>query len=129
MPTPLSAWLWLDLGVKTIEVNAENPKVVCVVPINGTVREVRMGQAVAHASGGGSTLIYKQAGTVTTNLLSAASVDLSALATGVAAAQTLTTANTALRVAQNDIIVAAYTITTAVTSTVGCTVAIEADYW
>ena len=75
MASPLSGWIWVDLGQKAIEVNGENAKVCAVIPIDGTVMEVRIGQTTLHASGGGTMTIYKQAGTVTANLLSAASID------------------------------------------------------
>ncbi len=129
MASPLSGWLWFDLGQKAIEVNGENAKCCAVVPIDGTVMEVRVGQTTLHASGGGSMTVYKQAGTVTANLLSAASIDLSAGTLGVGAAQTLTTAGASLRVAANNLLVAVYTLTTAVTSVVSCMVAVEPAYW
>lgn len=129
MPAPLTGWVWVDLGQKSIEVNGENAKICAVAPMDGTVMEVRIGQTTLHASGGGSMTIYKQAGTVTTNLLSAASVDLSAGTLGVGAAQTLTTSAASLKVSQNNLIVANYALTTAVTSVVSCIVAIEPAYW
>ena len=129
MASPLSGWMWIDLGQKAIEVNGENAKVCAVVPIDGTVMEIRIGQTTLHASGGGTMTIYKQAGTVTANLLSAASIDLSAGTLGVGAAQVLTTAGAPLKVSQNNLLVAAYALTTAVTSVVSCIVAVEPAYW
>lgn len=129
MATPLSGWLWVDMGQKAVEVNGEHTKASFVVPMDGTIMEVWLGQATLHAASGNYLLFSKYAGTVSANILSAASIDLSVGTAGVGAKQVLTTASAPLKVSAGNILVMALTLATAVSPPISLLVGIEPAYW
>lgn len=129
MATPLSGWLWVDLGQKAVEVNGEQTKTSFTVPMDGTIMEVWVGQQTLHASGGAVVALAKYVGTVSSNILSAATVDLSAGTAGVGAKQVLTTATAPLKVSAGNMLVASWTLTTAVAPPISLLVGIEPAHW
>jgi hypothetical protein len=130
MTTPFGSWLWFDMGSGAKLTNADVIRANAVMPVAGTIKSVIVGAMVALTTGGGTLGVYKYVGTVSANILSAATVDLQAdITAGVGAARTLTTAPTTLRVAAGDIIAAVWTLTTVGTTGHACLVAVEPDYW
>lgn len=129
MASPLSGWLWVDMGQKAIEVNGEQTKTSYLMPMDGTIMEVWVGQATLHASGGAVVALAKYVGTVSANILSAANIDLSAGTAGIAAKQVLTTAGAPLGVKAGNILVASWTLTTAVAPPISLLIGIEPAYW
>lgn len=130
MTTPFGSWLWFDLSTRHKLANADSVRADAIMPVAGTIKSVIVGGIAALTTGGGVLGVYKYVGTVSTNILSAATVDLqSGVTAGVAAAQTLTTAPTTLRVAAGNVLEAVWTLTTVGSTGHSCLVAVEPDYW
>lgn len=131
MTTPFGSWLWFDLSPKSALASTVNQKAAVPVPVAGTIKEVWVGGMTTLTTGGGTLGVYKYVGTVSANVLSAATVDLqSGITAGVPAKATLTTAPTTLRVAAGDMLLASWVLTTVVTTNAHTVmVAVEPDNW
>lgn len=130
MPTPRSAWRWVDLSPSIAVANTD---VLVAKPAvcTGTIKEVWVGINTVLTTGGGTLAVAKGSATIlsssTYNLGAAATPDLVA-ATPESA--TLTTATSTLKVAQGDLLKATWVLTTAaITNAASCLVAIEPDSW
>jgi hypothetical protein len=130
MPTPFSAWVWVDLSPHMAVANT-SWLVAKPAPVAGTIKSCWIGINTVLTTGGG-TLAVAKAGA---NILSSATYNLGAAATPdlVAATPelaTLTTAATTLKVAAGDLLSATWTLTTAaITNAAACLIAIEPDTW
>lgn len=131
MTTPFGSWLWFDLSVKGPLASTKDVEVCIPMPVAGTVKEVWAGGKTTLTTGGGTLGVYKYAGTVSANVLSASTIDLqSGITAGVPAKATLTTAPTTLRVAAGNLLVASWVLTTVVTTNSHTLmVAVEPDNW
>jgi len=133
MPSPRGSWFPVDLSIRCDEADlADNDVVVIggIVPFAGTIKEVWAGIGTALPTTG--TLAVAKAATADVNVLTAATVDLTALTVNVAAKQTVATTATSLRVTAGTILEATWTLTNI---TVGddspfvCLVMVEPDIW
>jgi len=130
MPTPRSAWHWLDLSPDIAVANTAE-LVGKPSPVAGTIREVWIAINTVLTTGGGVLALAKGG----VNILSSTNYNLGAAATPdlVAAtpeSATLTTAQKSLRVAAGDWFTATWTLTTAaVTNAAAVLVGIEPDIW
>lgn len=128
MPTPRSAWVYLDLGT-VIETANKNKIVVAVSPVAGTVKEVWIGINTLLTTSGGTLAIAKGSA----NVLSSATYNIGAGGDLVAAtpeSATLTTAGSSLKVAAGDQFKATYVLTTAASGNAATVVvAIEPSVW
>lgn len=131
MTTPFGSWLWFDLSPKSALASTVNQVVGVPMPVSGTIKEVWVGAQTTLTTGGGTVGVYKYVGTVSANVLSAATVNLqSGVTAGVPAKATLTTAPTTLRVAAGNMLIASWVLTTVVTvNTHTVLVAVEPDNW
>ena len=130
MPTPQSAWVWVDLSPKIAVANT-NELVIKAAPLAGTIQSCLIGINTILTTGGGTVAVAKAGASIisssTYNLGAAATPDL--VAQTIEAA-TLTTAPTTLKVAANDLLSATWTLTTAAITNAACLlVAIEPDTW
>lgn len=131
MTTPFGSWLWFDLSPKGALASTKDIEAGVPMPVAGTIKEVWVGGKTTLTTGGGTLGVYKYVGTVSANVLSAATIDLqSGITAGVPAKATLTTAPTTLRVAAGNMLVASWILTTVVTANDHtCLVAVEPDVW
>lgn len=133
MPTPYGSRFYVDLSIKCDEADLADGDVVKVggiCPFAGTIREVWVGVGNALPTTG--TFAVAKSAATDVNILSAASVDLTALTVNTAASQTLATTATSLRVAAGTLIEGTWTLTdiTATDDATFCAlVVIEPDLW
>lgn len=128
MPTPRSAWVYLDLGT-TIDVADTNKIVIAAAPVAGTIKEVWIGINTLLTTSGGTLAIAKGSA----NVLSSTTYNIAAggdLTAATPESATLTTAGSTLKVAAGDQFKATYVLTTAAVGNAATViVAIEPDIW
>lgn len=130
MPTPQSAWVWVDLS-PTVTVANNDRLVAKPAPVAGTIKKCIIGINTRVTTGGGVVLVSKNS----VNILSAANQEIASAAAASLADATpaeiaLTTQATSLKVSVGDMLKATWTLTTvASTNAVCCLVAIEPDCW
>lgn len=127
MPTPRSAWLWLDLSPDMAVANTDE-LVIAAVPVAGTIKSVSICINTLLGAGGGTLAIAKGSA----NILSSATYNIGAtdLVAATPEFATLTTAGSTLKVAAGDLIKATWVLTTcAVTNAAQVLVAIEPAEW
>jgi hypothetical protein len=127
MPTPRSAWIWLDLSPDIAVANTDEI-IIKAVPVAGTIKSVSIAINTLLGAGGGTLALAKGAA----NVLSSATYNIGAtdLVAATPEFATLTTAGSTLKVAAGDLLKATWTMTTAaVTNAASLLVAIEPDEW
>lgn len=128
MPTPRSAWVYLDLGT-TIDVADKNKIEIAAAPVAGTIKEVWIGINTLLTTSGGTLAIAKGSA----NVLSSTTYNIAAggdLTAATPESATLTTAGSTLKVAAGDQFKATYVLTTAASGNAATViVAIEPDIW
>jgi hypothetical protein len=127
MPTPRSAWIWLDLSPDIAVANTDEI-IIKAVPVAGTIKSVSIAINTLLGAGGGTLALAKGAA----NVLSSATYNIGAtdLVAATPEFATLTTAGSTLVVAAGDLLKATWTMTTAaVTNAASLLVAIEPAEW